>query len=95
MRRSPVNATHRKYATDGRVAPEADLFEQRQPAGDEGTDETEERPEVEDRPEADVSEQHQTVAEEQIVDRSTSHHSVNEADWLEQSIAEPVEEDHR
>jgi hypothetical protein len=52
-----------------------------------------------DRPEADVAEQSQLVDEEQFVDRTTGHdrlnESVNEADWLEQSMGENLDDERR
>jgi hypothetical protein len=56
-------------------------------------------PDSAERPEADVAEQSQLVDEEQFVDRSTGHdrlhQTVDEADWLDQSLGENLEDDDR
>lgn len=76
--------------------PEADALEQQAPAGDVSTEERSE-PVTDrgERPEGDVLEQSIPVEETQIVRRSARHDDVDEADWLDQSIEEPVEDERR
>ena len=45
--------------------------------------------------EADLLDQSRAVDEEQTVDRSRQPAEVNEADWLEQGIAEPIDDEMR
>jgi hypothetical protein len=74
--------------------PEADALEQEAPAGDEAVEETGEVPaDLADRPEADVLEQARPVGEDHPMPRSRDHDDVNEADWLEQSIGEPAQDE--
>lgn len=75
--------------------PEPDELEQREPAGNEGTEVLEAPPDLSGRPEADVVEQAQLVEEDQYLLRTKHRDDVSEADWLEQSIGEPAEEERR
>ena len=52
-------------------------------------------PETGERPAADVQEQAQLVETYQVVKREGRHDEVNEADWLEQSVEESLDEDER
>jgi hypothetical protein len=77
-------------------APEADVLEQEEPAGDESTQEVFAVPvDLGERPEADVLEQEEPVDEVQILIRAQRPPDVPEADWQEQSIEEPTEEQRR
>ena len=70
--------------------PEADALEQRRPAdwvGGPGT--------VGDRPEADAVEQQQPVVGARPLFAHPDRDDVPEADWLEQSIDEPFDDDER
>ncbi|HLX87037.1 MAG TPA: hypothetical protein VKR22_01045 [Acidimicrobiales bacterium] len=51
--------------------------------------------EIGDRPEADVLEQSEVVEEQQSVQRSPRPPDADEADWLEQSVAENLDDDRR
>ncbi len=77
----------------GDPTPEADELEQR-----EEPDGSVEKPPAEpdlaaDRPEADTIEQSMLVDEEQILDRGEHRDDVPEADWLDQSIVEPFDDE--
>lgn len=48
---------------------------------------------VSEKPEADAIEQAQPVEEERVRVVSPGHEGVPEADWLEQSVVEPLDED--
>ena len=48
-----------------------------------------------ERPEADVLEQAELVEEQQSVQRSPRPPDVSEADWLEQSVTESLDDDRR
>jgi hypothetical protein len=77
----------------GDPTPEADALEQREDA-DGATESGPDAPDVgDDRPEADTIEQSQVVEDEQILDRAERRDDVPEADWLDQSIAEPLDEE--
>lgn len=89
-----VKVTHGNPLSD-RDVPEADVLEQAAPAGAQDAETSTPSPEIADRPEADVLEQTYLVEEQEVVDRSASHDAVSEADWLEQTIAEPIEEERR
>lgn len=89
-----MKVTHGNLLSD-RDAPEADALEQAEPAGAQGHEGSPDTPEIADRPEADVLEQSQPVEESQIVDRSAGHDMVSEADWLDQTVTEPIEEERR
>lgn len=80
---------------DAGEAPEADVLEQAEPAGAQAAEGSVRPPEVGERPEADVLEQAQPVDEDQLVDRSSRHETVSEADWLDQTVSEPLEEERR
>lgn len=45
--------------------------------------------------EADLLDQSRVVEEEQVVERMRQPVDVNEADWLEQRIAEPIDDEQR
>ena len=81
--------------SSGREAPEADELEQATPAGAQAPEESTPRPDIGERPEADVLEQTQPLDEGRLVDRSSSHDTVNEADWLDQTVTESVDEERR
>lgn len=77
----------------GDPTPEADALEQREDV-DGATGDGPDAPDVaDDRPEADTIEQSQVVEEDQILDRVERRDDVPEADWLDQSIAEPFDEE--
>lgn len=80
--------------------PDADAQEQGQPVDgwseeDEVVGATADGGPLDVRPEADALEQAQVVAEEQVRTSTSRPDDVAEADWLEQSIAEPLDEDER
>jgi hypothetical protein len=89
---SAVGTMHEKRSE----AAEADVLEQEEPAGDESTGQVFDVPlDLGERPEADVLEQEEPVEEEQVLERDRTRGDVSEADWLEQSIEEPTEEQRR
>lgn len=45
--------------------------------------------------EADLLDQSRVVDEEQVIERTRQPLDVNEADWLEQRIAEPIDDEQR
>jgi hypothetical protein len=72
--------------------PEADAIE-RERAVEERSDDL--PGSVGDRPEADAIEQARLVAEERAVRSSSERGEVPEADWIEQSIVEPLDDEVR
>ena len=72
--------------------PEADALEQHEDPEREPTQP--DRPgDLRDRPEADTVEQSMVVEEEQVLERGERRDDVPEADWLEQSVGEPIDEE--
>ena len=72
--------------------PEADAIEQDRAVEEESDD----LPgSVGDRPEADAIEQARPVGEERAVRSSSQRDEVPEADWFEQSIVEPLDDEAR
>jgi hypothetical protein len=75
-------------------APTADVLEQRQSVDDTAPEAPAPSAVLDDRPEADVQEQAEGVEDYQRVVRGTKSEDADEADWLEQTIEEPLEDDH-
>lgn len=72
--------------------PEADAIEQSE--GPDGPSAPSDLPrDVGEKPEADALEQSQTVQEVRVRVVPPGHDDVPEADWLEQSVSEPFDED--
>lgn len=97
---SPVDPTHDAERMPSATAeqPEADV--QEQALAVDGWEEEEERnagagSPLDDRPEADVFEQSQVVAVAQVHTGSPRPDDASEADWLEQTVAEVLDEDER
>lgn len=77
--------------------PDADAQEQDRPVGDWAGDSDDGGVGFvpDETPEADVVEQEQVVAPEQVRTPVPRPDDASEADWLDQTIAEPVDEDER
>jgi len=77
-----------------RDKPEADVSEQEEPATSASVEGPFEVPEdLGERPEADVLEQALPVEEDQILSLAGSRVEASDADWIEQSIEVPLDED--
>jgi hypothetical protein len=79
----------------GDETPPVDSFEQGQPIDGEAETSLEPADGFGERPGADVYEQSQGVEDQQRVIRGERREDVEEADWLEQSIEEPLDEGRR
>lgn len=96
----PNAAQDRRPDPSGKAdVPDADAQEQGQPAegwasAEPGPAEGAGPPGVE-RSEADAAEQAQVVADEQVRTGAPRRDDVPEADWLEQTIAEPIDDEER
>lgn len=80
--------------------PSADAQEQGQPVDGwrddaEGVEPAASPSPVDDRPEADAAEQEQLVSAKQVRTPTPRPADAAEADWLDQSMAEPLDEDDR
>ncbi len=72
--------------------PEADALEQKHDVADAGDDRIDS---VGDRPEADALEQRRPVTEERTVRPPAERGEVPEADWIEQNVTEPLDDEVR
>lgn len=91
-----ARADHRSRRPDrDEAVPPVDSFEQTQPADGDADETLEPSGGPGDRPEADVYEQSQGVEDHQRAVREGRREDVDEADWLEQSIEEPLDDGRR
>jgi hypothetical protein len=81
--------------TDQDQVPMPDVAEQHATADRARSGELSEEIPEDEGAEADLLDQSRVVEEEQVVERARQPLDVNEADWLEQRIAEPIDDEQR